>query len=59
MCAVLRLGTNAATRFCHSAMLATEEDIAFSFEKLCRNDLFFFFGFFANLGTFIRTFSPS
>jgi hypothetical protein len=40
-------------------MLATEEDIASSFEELYRDDLFFFFGFFVSRGTFIRTFSPS
>jgi hypothetical protein len=58
-CASLRLGTNAAIRFCQSAMLATEEDIAPSFEELYMDDLFFFFGFFAGFDTFIRTFSPS
>jgi hypothetical protein len=39
-----RLGSISATRFCKSAILATEEDIASSFEDLQIYDLFFFFG---------------
>jgi hypothetical protein len=40
-------------------MLATEEDIASSFEELDTHDLFFFFGSFSGFDNFIRPFLPS
>ena len=57
-CDLLRLGTHTATRFCQSAMLVTEEDIAFSLEKLGRYDLFFFFGFLWPFDTFMLLLTP-
>jgi hypothetical protein len=50
-CEELRLGTNLATRSCQPNILLTEEDIAFSIENSCEDDLFFFF-FYASLWPF-------
>jgi hypothetical protein len=57
-CEELRLGTTAATRFCHAALLATEEDIAFSCEKTWRDDLSFFLRSFWSCGTFLLVLAP-
>jgi hypothetical protein len=58
-CDGLRLGTTAAPRFCHAALLVTEEDIAFSFEKTWRDDLFFFCGSFRLFDTCLLLLAPS
>jgi hypothetical protein len=40
-------------------MLATEEDIASSFEEPSKHGLFFFFGSFLRFDAFILVFSPA